>query len=143
MQTSNMWQWSNGTETPIEELDLRSCLKAAIHCMKRMRYYSDQTRFFEYKLDVSRTKKDKQKAESNIERCSDANLLFADKLEQLSKRANELGTPIPSKFEDIKSLLSEKFPRKRKQQNTSSEDNIKKKAEKVNQKQEEEVNAYF
>lgn len=145
MESSNTWKWSDGTETPIETMDLKSCLKAALHCMKRMRYYSDQVRFFEYKLDVARTKEDKSKAETNIKRCSDSNLLFADKLEQLSTRTHTLGTPIPSKFEGIKSILAEKFPRKRGANKSQSPkvDKLKEKAEKVNQQQEEEVNAYF
>lgn len=142
MQTSNIWKWTNGKETEINQMDLRSCLKTALHCMKRMRYYSDQTRFYEYKLDIARTKSDKEKAEFHIKRCSDVNLLFADKLEQISKRANQLGTPVPSNFEDIKSLLSEKFPRKTKQKKTS-EDPVKQKEEKENARKEQEVNEYF
>lgn len=142
MQTSNIWKWASGKETEIEEMDLRSCLKAALHCMKRMRYYSDQTRFYEYKLDIARTKSDKEKAEFHIKRCSDVNLLFADKLEQISKRANQLGTPIPSNFEDVKSLLSDKFPQKDKKKEAST-DPVKQKAEEQNVKEEEQVNEYF
>lgn len=134
METVETWKWQNGKEDKINEINEIACLKAALHCMKRIRYYSDQISYFEHKLEIARTDDQKAKAKINLNRCKNTNeKVFMVKLECLSERLLELNNPLPSTFEEIKQLLDQ----------LQTDAPLKAKAEKVNTKQIAHVNEYF
>lgn len=107
----DVWIWGSGKQQPISDLDELSTAKAAIHCLKQIRFHSNRARFQEYKRDIAETENKLKKAKGKIEWHTNMMMLFTEKLELLSEHSiNSYAIELPEDFQQMKELLSKLQP---------------------------------
>lgn len=105
-QDPNIWVFRS-REVPIDEMDKKSVLCAAIHAMKRMYYHNKQVHYSDYRIKIAKSDEEIAKWERTKKKSSDIMLKFAEKLDSLENRALELGFEIPDDYEKVKDLRRE------------------------------------
>lgn len=105
IDVDDIWKFKE-KEVRISEMDLISVLKAALHCHKKMNEMEYKIQYYDFKRRFSYDAKYLKQLNKRTESRTKTKMMFAEKLEMLSRRAIELGTQIPDEFEDIKMLLN-------------------------------------